>query len=76
MRSGADTPILFNFLPLHHVVLLRADTIVPHLEDYAAALAAYALAVLLQHAAALRPYVILPPSTAETVTKQSSMREK
>ena len=36
-HSGADTPILFNFLPLHHVVLVRADSIVGHLEDYVAA---------------------------------------
>ena len=36
-HSGADTPILFNFLPLHHVVLVRAGTILRHLEDYAAA---------------------------------------
>jgi L-lactate dehydrogenase complex protein LldG len=34
-HSGPDTPILFNFLPLHHVVALRASTILPHLEDYA-----------------------------------------
>lgn len=39
-HSGADTPILANFLPLHHVVLLRADAVVAHLEDYAAAFAA------------------------------------
>lgn len=36
-HSGAETPILANFLPLHHVVLLRAQTILPYLEDYAAA---------------------------------------
>lgn len=28
-HSGAETPILANFLPLHHVVLLRAWAIVP-----------------------------------------------
>ncbi len=39
-HSGADTPILANFLPLHHVVLLRADDIVAYLDDYAAAFAA------------------------------------
>jgi len=38
-HSGPDTPILFNFLPLHHVVALRASTILPHLEDYAGAAA-------------------------------------
>jgi L-lactate dehydrogenase complex protein LldG len=35
-RSGPDTPILYNFLPLHHLVALRAGTILAHLEDYAA----------------------------------------
>jgi L-lactate dehydrogenase complex protein LldG len=34
-HSGPDTPILFNFLPLHHVVAVQASTILPHLEDYA-----------------------------------------
>ena len=38
-HSGPDTPILFNFLPLHHVVAVRAGTILPHLEDYAEAAA-------------------------------------
>lgn len=36
-HSSPDTPILANFLPLHHVVMVRADTVVPYLEDYAAA---------------------------------------
>ena len=36
-HSGPETPILANFLPLHHVVLVRAATIVRYLEDYAAA---------------------------------------
>jgi L-lactate dehydrogenase complex protein LldG len=36
-HSGADTPILANFLPLHHVVLVHAQTILAYLEDYAAA---------------------------------------
>lgn len=36
-HSGAETPILANFLPLHHLVLLRAQTILAYLEDYAAA---------------------------------------
>ena len=35
-HSGPDTPVLLAFLPLHHVVALRAATILPHLEDYAA----------------------------------------
>ncbi|MEJ8852047.1 lactate utilization protein [Variovorax rhizosphaerae] len=36
-HSGPETPILANFLPLHHIVLVRAATIVRYLEDYAAA---------------------------------------
>lgn len=36
-HSGAESPVLAHFLPLHHLVLLRARTIVPYLEDYAAA---------------------------------------
>ena len=39
-HSGADTPILFNFLPLHHVVLVHAGAILAYLEDYAQAFAA------------------------------------
>jgi L-lactate dehydrogenase complex protein LldG len=39
LHSGPDTPILFNFLPLHHVVAVRASRILAHLEDYAAAMA-------------------------------------
>jgi L-lactate dehydrogenase complex protein LldG len=39
-HSGPDTPILFNFLPLHHVVAVPASRILAHLEDYAAAAAA------------------------------------
>lgn len=39
-HSGADTAILGNFLPLHHLVLVHARTIVPYLEDYTAAFAA------------------------------------
>lgn len=38
-HSDAETPILANFLPLHHVVLLRANTVLAYLEDYAAATA-------------------------------------
>jgi L-lactate dehydrogenase complex protein LldG len=29
-HSGPDTPILFNFLPLHHVVAVQASTILPY----------------------------------------------
>jgi len=35
-HSGADMPVLFAFLPLHHLVVLRAADIVPWLEDAAA----------------------------------------
>jgi len=38
-HSGADSPVLAHFLPLHHIVLLRAADILPWLEDYAAATA-------------------------------------
>lgn len=34
-HSGADSPVLANFLPLHHIVLLRSADIVAYLEDYA-----------------------------------------
>ncbi|WP_062110965.1 LutC/YkgG family protein [Aureimonas sp. AU40] len=33
IRSGADMAILDAFLPLHHLVALRASDIVPHLEE-------------------------------------------
>lgn len=36
-HSGPQTSVLANFLPLHHIVLMRANRIVPYLEDYAAA---------------------------------------
>lgn len=36
-HSSPDTPILANFLPLHHLVLVRAERVVPYLEDYALA---------------------------------------
>ena len=35
-HSGPDNPVLLTFLPLHHIVAVRGDTILPHLEDYAA----------------------------------------
>lgn len=38
-HSGADSPVLANFLPLHHIVVLRAADILAYLEDYAAAAA-------------------------------------
>jgi L-lactate dehydrogenase complex protein LldG len=34
--SGPHTPVLLAFLPLHHIVALRARTILPYLDDYAA----------------------------------------
>ena len=34
-HSGADMPVLLAFLPLHHVVALRAAAILPYLDDYA-----------------------------------------
>lgn len=39
IHSGADNPILLAFLPLHHIVVLRADRILAYLEDYAAVIA-------------------------------------
>lgn len=39
-HSGPHTAILANFLPLHHVVAVRADTIVAYLEDYVRAASA------------------------------------
>lgn len=36
VHSGADTPVLLSFLPLHHIVVLAEADILPHLEDYAA----------------------------------------
>ena len=32
-RSGPDGPILANFLPLYHVVVLKADSLIGHTED-------------------------------------------
>ena len=39
-HSGPQAPTLFNFLPLHHIVLLPAACVLPHLEDYVDACAA------------------------------------
>ncbi|HRP23030.1 LUD domain-containing protein [Thauera sp.] len=38
-HSDAETPILANFLPLHHLVMVRADKVLAYLDDYAAAIA-------------------------------------
>lgn len=34
-HSGPDTAVLGHFLPLHHIAVLHASDILPHLEDYA-----------------------------------------
>jgi L-lactate dehydrogenase complex protein LldG len=34
-HSGPTAPTLFGFLPMHHVVALDAQTLLPRLEDYA-----------------------------------------
>jgi L-lactate dehydrogenase complex protein LldG len=34
-HSGAEAPTLYGFLPLHHLVALDAQTLMPLLEDYA-----------------------------------------
>lgn len=39
VHSGAGTPILLSFLPLHHIAVLRETDLLAHLEDYAARLA-------------------------------------
>ncbi len=36
LRSSAEMPVLFAFLPLHHLVVVEAARIVPWLEDCAA----------------------------------------
>jgi L-lactate dehydrogenase complex protein LldG len=38
IHSGTDNPILLSFLPLHHILVLRRNDLLPHLEDYAAAM--------------------------------------
>ena len=38
-HSDAETPILANFLPLHHLVMVRASTVLAYLDDYATATA-------------------------------------
>ena len=35
IHSAPDSPILLAFLPLHHIVVLHASSVVAHLEDYA-----------------------------------------
>lgn len=42
-HSGANSPVLANFLPLHHIVMLRSADIVAYLEDYAASVAGQAM---------------------------------
>ncbi len=36
-HSGPEAPTLYEFLPLHHLVALDAQTLMPRLEDYAVA---------------------------------------
>ena len=38
-HSGPDAPTLFGFLPTHHIVAVRADSIWPWLEDYSDSIA-------------------------------------
>ena len=35
IHSGAETPILLAFLPMHHIVVLPVAKLLAHLEDYA-----------------------------------------
>jgi L-lactate dehydrogenase complex protein LldG len=39
LHSGAEMPVLLQFLPLHAIVALRAESILAHMEDYPAAAA-------------------------------------
>jgi L-lactate dehydrogenase complex protein LldG len=32
-RTASDAPVLLNFLPLHHLAVVRRSTILPHMED-------------------------------------------
>ena len=32
-QTAPDAPVLLNFLPLHHLVVVRRSTILPHMED-------------------------------------------
>jgi len=32
-RTAPDAPVLLNFLPLHHLAIVRRSTILPHMED-------------------------------------------
>lgn len=32
-RTAADAPVLLNFLPLHHLAVVRRSSILPHMED-------------------------------------------
>ncbi len=32
-RTAPDAPVLLNFLPLHHLVVVRRSSILPHMED-------------------------------------------
>jgi len=43
VHSGQNTPIMLSFLPMHHIIVLRENTILPYLEDYAATLSGSAI---------------------------------
>ena len=36
VHSGPENPVLLAFLPLHHIIVLHEDRLLPYLEDYAA----------------------------------------
>jgi L-lactate dehydrogenase complex protein LldG len=38
-HSGRHAPVLFNFLPLHFILVVAMSAILPHLEDYLGAVA-------------------------------------
>ena len=42
-HSGPDLAVLGNFLPLHHLVVLPSDKLLPYLDDYAALVAGQAM---------------------------------
>jgi L-lactate dehydrogenase complex protein LldG len=43
LHSGPTCPTLFAFLPLHHIAVVEAATILPHLDDYRRASVALAV---------------------------------
>ena len=65
IHSGPDNPILLAFLPLHHILVLRRDNLLPHLEDYAAAV---------QGAAAPRNAILITGPSGTTDIEGSYVR--